>query len=58
MADKTTQYEVTIKTTIYANSQGDAITELEKRIKSIAPNQDPYAVVVREVSAKRVGAAR
>jgi hypothetical protein len=58
MPDKTTEYEVTLTTTIYADSQGDAISELERRIKSVPAREDRYAVVLRAVTAKRVGAVR
>ena len=58
MTNKMNEYTVEVVVSVYADSQGDAITEIEKRLKPMAANQDPYCVVVRESKTKRIGAAR
>lgn len=55
---KTLQFEVLLKITVYADSQADAIAELEKRIHPVPTGRDEYALVLAEVHAKRLGAAR
>lgn len=59
MAEFNTEYEITIKLTIYANSAGDALTEAENRLRHPeGPSRDARALLVRETHAKRVGAAK
>jgi hypothetical protein len=62
-ADKTIEYELKILITLYANSQGDAVSAIERRLRTPEgssgpdPSKDPYAVTLRETNAKRLGAA-
>ena len=49
------KYQIVIKVSVFAPSQGAAVTELESRLQTrpLVASQDPFAVVIDEVSAKR-----
>lgn len=51
--EKSQNYEVTLVVRVYAESQGEALGELEKRVQ-IGPSVDKYGAHVREAKIRLV----
>jgi hypothetical protein len=59
MADKMTKFEAQVTVVIFADSQGDAVMEIERRLTGDKPpGRDQYALIVQDTHCRRVRETR